>query len=89
VAVTPGGTLQVDSERILHGQVRLLGSDGDAYVRCWSNSMTGIRVDGYKAKVANVTPGAYTVAFEDDGGAASELGSVVIQEGQTTLLAVH
>src|SRR5262249_27823177 len=46
VGLTPGGTLVVQSERDLHGRIRLVGPDGEEYVRCWCNGISDITVKG-------------------------------------------
>jgi carboxypeptidase family protein len=83
VALTPGGTLVLTSERSLQGRVRLVQPDGEEYVRCWCNGIAAIQLKGRRTTVENVTAGAYTVEVVD-GAAGIAPRPAVIREGQTT-----
>jgi protocatechuate 3,4-dioxygenase beta subunit len=88
VGLTPGGTLVLESERDLRGRIRLVGSDGEEYVRCWCNGIADIRLAGRRTTVPHVTPGSYTLEVVDARGTTSEGGSVVIREGAVSTLTI-
>ncbi|MET0551458.1 MAG: carboxypeptidase regulatory-like domain-containing protein [Vicinamibacteria bacterium] len=88
VALTPGGTLVLASEKSLHGRVRLLQPDGEEYVRCWCNGIAEIQLKGRRTTVENVTAGSYTVEVMD-GGLGIAPRPAVIREGQTTTVTLE
>lgn len=90
VALTPGGTLVVESSRELRGRVRLLQPDGEEYVRCWCNGIAGIDLEGRRTTAANITPGSYGVELFDAAGRPIPAPRfVVIEEGRTSTLSVE
>jgi hypothetical protein len=88
VALTPGGTLVLASEKNLHGRVRLLKPDGEEYVRCWCNGIAEIELKGRRTTVENVTAGSYTVEVAD-GALGIAPRPAVIREGQTTTVTLE
>ena len=66
--LTPGGTLVVESDRDLRGTLRLVGPDGEEYVRCWRDGFRSIDLEGRRTTVPNVTPSCYSVEVLDRGG---------------------
>ena len=88
VALTPGGTLLLASEKSLHGRVRLLQPNGEEYVRCWCNGIAEIELKGRRTTVENVTAGPYTVELVD-GALGIAPRPVVIREGQTTTVTLE
>jgi protocatechuate 3,4-dioxygenase beta subunit len=88
VPLTPGGTLVLVSERNLHGRVRLLGPDGEEYVRCWCNGIAAIELKGRRTTVENVTAGSYTVEVVD-GIEGIAPRPAVVREGQTTTVTLE
>jgi hypothetical protein len=90
VPLTPGGTLVVESARELRARLRLLGPDGEEYVRCWCNGIAGIDLEGRRTTVANVTPGRYGVEILDASGrVVPAAAAVMIQEGVSSTLSVE
>jgi protocatechuate 3,4-dioxygenase beta subunit len=83
VALTPGGTLVIETGRPIAGRVRLLQPDGEEYVRCWCDGIAEIKLEGARTTVENVAAGAYTMELVDVP-AMSYAKPVVILEGQTT-----
>lgn len=61
VALTPGGTLVIESTRLVEGRVRLLQPDGEEYVRCWCNGIATIDLTGRRTTVEHVASGGYTM----------------------------
>jgi hypothetical protein len=88
VALTPGGTLVLSSEKSLRGRVRLLQPDGEEYVRCWCNGIAEIELKGRRTTVENVTAGSYTVEVVD-GALGIAPRPAVIREGQTTTVTLE
>jgi 5-hydroxyisourate hydrolase-like protein (transthyretin family) len=86
VALTPGGTLRIESQRDLRGRLRLVQPDGEEYVRCWCNGIADIELGGRVTVVENVTPGAYTVELPEGVSAAKP---VVIREGQVSTITIE
>jgi carboxypeptidase family protein len=88
VALTPGGTLVLASERSLHGRVRLVQPDGEEYVRCWCNGIAAIQLKGRRTTVENVTAGSYTIEVVD-GVEGIAPRPAVVREGQTTIVTLE
>jgi hypothetical protein len=88
VALTPGGTLVLASERSLHGRVRLIQPDGEEYVRCWCNGIAAIQLKGRRTTVENVAAGSYTVEVVD-GIEGIAPRPAVVREGQTTTVTLE
>jgi protocatechuate 3,4-dioxygenase beta subunit len=90
VPLTPGGTLVVESARELRGRLRLLGPDGEEYVRCWCNGIGGFDLDGHRTTAPNITPGSYRLElFDLAGRPIPAQPSVMIQEGRVTTIVVE
>lgn len=87
--LTPGGTLVVESTTGARRRMRLIGGDGEEYVRCWCNGLAEIVVKGRRTTVPNITPGTYSVELIDEAGSASQVGSVVIVEGKASTLQIE
>ena len=83
-----GGTLVLESERARHGRIRLVGSDGEEYVRCWCNGLADIDLEGRRTTVEHVTPGRYTLEVIDEAGMSTAALTVAIREGQTSRVAL-
>jgi hypothetical protein len=88
VALTPGGTLVIESARDLRGRVRLVQPDGEEYVRCLCNGIADIELTGRRTSVPNITPGSYTLELVD-GAEGTAPRAVVIREGQTSRVAIE
>ena len=87
VALTPGGSVVVESAPDFRGRLRLVGADGEEYVRCWCNGIADIDIAGPRTTVPNVTPGAYVAAQLDGGGhPISAPRPVLVREGQVSSL---
>jgi hypothetical protein len=88
VALTPGGTLVIESPRSLRGRIRLMQPDGEEYVRCWCNGIADIKLSGRRTTVDHVAPGSYTIEFVDEPEGAPPR-PIVIQEGQTSTVTIE
>lgn len=88
LGLTPGGTLVLEAERPLRGRVRLVGEDGEEYVRCWCNGLADIDLDGRRTTVEHVAPGHYTLEVLEQSGATSTQ-RVAIREAQTVRVAIE
>jgi hypothetical protein len=90
VALTPGGTLVVESARELSGRLRLVRPGGEEYVRSWSEGISRIELAGQRTQVPNLPAGAYTGELVDTGGLATGVRMpVTIREGQVTTLHIE
>lgn len=87
IALTPGGTLVIESARDLRGRVRLMQPNGEEYVRCWCNGIADIELKGKRTVVENVTAGSYTVELIDEPGATPH--PVVVIDGQRSTIVVN
>jgi hypothetical protein len=87
LALTPGGTLVIESARKLSGRVRLLQPDGEEYVRCWCNGIADITLVGRRTSVDHVTAGSYTLEFMNVAPALPSR-AITIEEGRTTTVDV-
>jgi hypothetical protein len=88
VALTPGGTIVIESTRELKGRVRLIQPDGEEYVRCWCNGIAEIQLKGRRTTVENVTPGRYTLQVVDSPEGLQPR-AVVVLEAQTTTVSLE
>lgn len=89
IGLTPGGTLILESERVLDGRVRLVGADGEEYVRCWCNGLDTIALEGRRTTIEHVTPGSYTLdVLENAIAGPSGTVPVEIREGETTRISI-
>jgi hypothetical protein len=77
----------VESAPDFRGRLRLVGADGEEYVRCWCNGIADIDIAGPRTTVPNVTPGGYVAAQLDGGGhPISAPRPVLVREGQVSTL---
>ncbi|HEX2834024.1 MAG TPA: carboxypeptidase regulatory-like domain-containing protein [Thermoanaerobaculia bacterium] len=83
-ALTPGGTLLVQSERALGELVKLILPGGEEYVRCQCNGIAEIRLTGKTTTIDHVAPGSYTMQVLDENHAIRGSYPVTVTEGQTT-----
>jgi protocatechuate 3,4-dioxygenase beta subunit len=86
VALTPGGTLVIESARELRGRARLVQPDGEEYVQC-CNGVADVELQGRRTIVEHVTPGSYTLEVLDGDEVAART-PVALREGQTTAVAI-
>ena len=89
VVLTPGGTLRIESGRVLRGRVRLVQADGLDYVHGrHDGSSIDLVLGGRQTTIGNVTPGTYTVRLElaPDGVVSRQ---VTIREGAISTLAIE
>ena len=86
-ASPPGGTLVIESSQPFPGRIRLVQPDGEEYVRCWCNGIAEIKLEGRRTTVENVAAGPYTMELVDAPGRTFSQ-AIVIQEGQTTTVAI-
>jgi hypothetical protein len=87
IALTPGGTLVIDSTRLVQGRVRLLQADGEEYVRCWCNGIADIALTGRRTTVDHVASGSYTMEVLA-GAEVLARQPVVIREGQKSTVVI-
>ena len=88
VALTPGGTLVLESARDLKGRVRLVQPDGEEYVQCWCNGIAEINLAGRRTAVEHVAPGGYTVELID-AKATVWSRAVTVLEGQVSTVVIE
>lgn len=83
-ALTPGGTLIVNSDDAATGLVKLVFPSGEEYVRCHCNGVAEIRLTGKTTTIEHVAPGTYTMQVLDPNGRVKVSYPVTIAEGRTT-----
>jgi 5-hydroxyisourate hydrolase-like protein (transthyretin family) len=88
VALTPGGTLVIESARNLRGRIRLMQPDGEEYIRCWCNGIADIKLEGRRTSVDHVAPGTYTIELVE-GPESFSPRPVAIQEGQVSTITIE
>jgi hypothetical protein len=84
LALTPGGTLIVQTDRASADLVKLVLPNGEEYVRCQCNGIAEIRLTGTTTTIDHVAPGTYTMQVLDARGFIKTSLPVTIVEGQTT-----
>jgi protocatechuate 3,4-dioxygenase beta subunit len=80
VALTPGGSLRIESARESRAIARLVGADGQPYIPCCEGSPL-FALEGRTTRLPNVTPGAYKLELLGDDGAVVGAFPVTIAEG--------
>ncbi len=83
-ALTPGGTLIVNSERAVGERVKLILPGGEEYVQCQCNGIAEIRLTGKVTTIDHVAPGSYTMQVLDENHAIKAVYPVTVAEGQTS-----
>jgi hypothetical protein len=89
VALTPGGSLIVNTDRESNDAIKLVMPTGEEYVQCQCNGIAEIRLTGTKTVVEHVAPGAYSMQVLDARGLVKASHPVTIAEGQSTTIEVH
>jgi protocatechuate 3,4-dioxygenase beta subunit len=89
MALTPGGTLVVQTETASSDLVKLVMPTGEEYVRCECNGIAEIRLTGTKTVIEHVAPGRYTLQVLDIQGHIKTSYPISIAEGQTTVAEIH
>jgi hypothetical protein len=84
IALTPGGTLIINSERPSTDLVKLVMPNGVEYVRCQCNGIAEIRLSGKTTHVEHVAPGQYTLQVLDELERVKTSYPITVAEGQTT-----
>ncbi len=88
IALTPGGTLIVNSENPSTDLVKLVMPNGEEYVRCECNGIAEIRLGGKTTRIEHVAPGQYTMQVLDERERVKTSYPITIAEGQTTTAAI-
>jgi len=89
IALTPGGTLVVQTETASSDLVKLVMPTGEEYVRCECNGIAEIRLTGTKTVIEHVAPGRYTLQVLDIEGRIKTSYPISIAESQTTVAEIH
>jgi protocatechuate 3,4-dioxygenase beta subunit len=89
VALTPGGSLIVNSDRESNDAIKLVMPNGEEYVQCQCNGIAEIRLEGTQTVVEHVAPGTYSMQVLDARGLVKASHPVTISEGQPTTIAIH
>lgn len=83
VAMTPGGTIAVQSRHSVVRRMRLLDSSGMPYPRTsWTPGSREL-LPG-TVPINNVAPGSYTLQLLNDDDSVADTQQVVVREGETT-----
>jgi protocatechuate 3,4-dioxygenase beta subunit len=89
VALTPGGSLIVNTDRESNDAIKLVLPTGEEYVQCQCNGIAEIRLTGTRTVVEHVAPGAYSMQVLDARSLIKASYPVTISEGQTTTIEIH
>lgn len=89
IALTPGGTLIVHTDRAAGDLVKLILPNGEEYVRCQCNGIAEIRLTGSTTTIDHVAPGTFTMQVLDASGRVKTSYPVTIAEGKTTTAEIH
>jgi protocatechuate 3,4-dioxygenase beta subunit len=87
VAMTPGGSLVIDSSRGARVSVRLIDATGSDYT-AGLYYMGTMPLSPGKNTLSNVAPGSYTLQVLDAAGAVEKSVTVTVQEGQVANVAI-
>ncbi|MHB9001372.1 MAG: carboxypeptidase regulatory-like domain-containing protein [Thermoanaerobaculia bacterium] len=80
IALTPGGTLRIESARDSRAIARLIGPDGQPYIPCCEGSPL-FALEGRTTRIPNLLPGAYRLEIIGDNGSPFGAFPVTIAEG--------
>jgi len=89
VALTPGGSLLVNTDRESNDAIKLVMPNGEEYVQCQCNGIAEIRLTGTQTEVEHVAPGTYSMQVLDARGLVKASHPITIAEGQITTIAIH
>ncbi|MCU1246049.1 MAG: hypothetical protein JWN02_1959 [Acidobacteria bacterium] len=84
IALTPGGTLMVNTDRDSRDQVRLVLPDGEEYVSCYCNGIADFHLTGKSTALEHIAPGSYQLRLFDNHGKLLSTTNVVVREGATS-----
>ncbi|HSN69102.1 MAG TPA: carboxypeptidase regulatory-like domain-containing protein, partial [Thermoanaerobaculia bacterium] len=88
IALSPGGSLRIDSSSAERRRARIVDSSGRPIVRGRITAPSEMTIDAAGATVTGIEPGNYTLEILDAGGGVASRHSFAIVEGQTTTLRV-
>lgn len=83
VAMTPGGTISVQSKHSVVRRMRLLDSSGAFYPRIGTRGPVRDLLPG-TVPIEHVAPGSYTLQLLNDDGSIADSAQVTVREGETT-----
>lgn len=84
VALTPGGTILVQSKHANVQHMRLLDASGQTYPRYGGMPMPSRDLLPGTMPLENVAPGSYTLQLLNDDGSVADTVTAVVREGETT-----
>jgi len=87
LALTPGGSLIVNSTLGAQRSAKLVHPSGEEYIRCECNGIAEIKIEGRTTKIDNIAPGHYAFQLISKDG-SQKTHSVDILEGSVTTLEI-
>lgn len=84
LALTPGGTIELELDGGEAASGKLIGADGQDYFRGYWMRQASFRIDPGVTTLRNITPGSYTLAMLDAAGNVTKSWPVSVTEGRTT-----
>ncbi len=87
-ALTPGGSLRIDSASPERRRARIVDSSGRPIVRGRITAPAEMTIDATGATISAIEPGNYTIEILDVAGAVTSRQTFAIAEGQTTTVRV-
>jgi protocatechuate 3,4-dioxygenase beta subunit len=88
VALSPGGSLRIESSSPERRRARIVDSSGRPIVRGRINAPPEMMIDPTGATITAMEPGAYAIEILDTGGAVASRKTFTIVEGQTTTVRI-
>jgi protocatechuate 3,4-dioxygenase beta subunit len=87
LALTPGGTLLINSKSGGRHLIKLVLPSGEEYIRCHCNGIAEIRIEGSTTTVDHVAAGSYRMSVIENGTVKTTY-PVTIIEGQTSVVEI-
>jgi hypothetical protein len=88
LALTPGGTIELELDGSEAASGKLVGADGQDYYRAYWARQPSFRIDPGVTTLRNITPGSYTLAMLDAAGNMTKSWPVSVTEGRATRVKV-
>ncbi|HEY0788113.1 MAG TPA: carboxypeptidase regulatory-like domain-containing protein, partial [Thermoanaerobaculia bacterium] len=88
VALTPGGSLRIESSSSERRRARIVDSSGRPIARGRVTAPAEMMIDATGATISAMEPGSYAIEILDAAGAVASRQTFAIAEGQTTTIRI-
>jgi len=89
IALTPGGTLVVHTDRDSRDLLRLVLPSGEEYVSCYCNGIADFHLTGKTTTLEHIAPGTYQLRLLDERGKLLSTTDAIVREGATSEVEVR